>query len=1108
MDKCCFQNPPSSYRGKPFWAWNGDLKEELLLWQIDVMRQMGMGGFFCHSRTGLVTEYLGDTWFQRINACADDADAKGLETWLYDEDRWPSGTAGGMVTQGPSYRARYIRMSILHHDAYQPDADALCAFEVELEGYRFTGKRRLTGTERPARPYVLKFTLEEMEPHAFYNGSTYVDTMDPKATQDFIRRTHARYAEECGERLGTTIRGIFTDEPHRGAVMNGFGLSNPQPEFLTPYTGILLEEFRRRFDADLLEMLPELFLFPDGQKIHPVKWQYMELLQQLFLDHFLRPIQTWCASKNLLLTGHVLHEDTLTSQGSMIGSVMRAYEYMDHPGVDVLTEQNRSYWIVLQLRSVGRQMGKHHLLSELYGCTGWQFGFKEHKTVGDWQALLGINQRCHHLSWYTMKGEAKRDYPASIFYQSAWFQEYKAIEDYYARLHVFLEEGEALCDVLMIHPVESTWAVVHPGWSMSLSTNDPDVQRIETCYFTLCNNLLSARIDLDIGDEDHLSRFGRIIPAQVGEDLSGSVDSEPSGVTLLELGQMRYRCLLVPEMLTMRGTTCRLVEEFASAGGKVVFVHRRPDHIDCRPDDRLQKIPAQDATCENIAHELDVDRFVLIDEAPQIFCQTRRVADGYHVVLMNVSTEISYKGVCVVFGKSGRIERWDVRTGQVTLLREFADAAVLEFPPLQEYCLRICVDRTVPSTMGTEQKDTDREASKEGTRSTEFEQREDGQMEDCPRESNQGELIHPEKQQQEDFREHAHTWNRIPDDGNQTLDRSFHYRMSEPNVLVLDLAEYSVDGESMPLTEILTIDQHLRDRFGLPHRGGDMLQPWFRGAQSGYPLSTLVLTYQFELNAFPDRITMAMESPEDFVIWINGVEVQKATRPPVRRYSSGTPDTSEPGTLSGTSTSTGNSRQSTSIPCDWADPCFTLFDIDTAALRMGHNTITLTTEYRADSNLEAIYLLGDFGVSLDGRNATITALPETITTGDLTVQGFPFYGAEIVYQLNDIPNHVSRLLVTEARAACLKIRCSDRPSDGRVLIAPPYSIDLGSIQRMGTLEISCILTRRNTFGPLHYTPLHAPAYGPELFTDRDPAHYCDQYCLLPQGITGDIILFP
>lgn len=57
-----FKNPPREFRGRPFWSWNGRLKKEELLRQVDVIKEMGFGDFFMHSRTGLETEYLGEEW--------------------------------------------------------------------------------------------------------------------------------------------------------------------------------------------------------------------------------------------------------------------------------------------------------------------------------------------------------------------------------------------------------------------------------------------------------------------------------------------------------------------------------------------------------------------------------------------------------------------------------------------------------------------------------------------------------------------------------------------------------------------------------------------------------------------------------------------------------------------------------------------------------------------------------------------------------------------------------------------------------------------------------------------------------------------------------------
>ena len=118
-----FKNPDVSYRGKPFWSWNGELDGDELVRQARIMKEMGLGGYFMHSRSGLITEYLSDEWFDLICKVADESEKLGLEAWLYDEDRWPSGSAGGMVT-----RDRRFSMKSLYLHEYDVDA------RPEIEG--------------------------------------------------------------------------------------------------------------------------------------------------------------------------------------------------------------------------------------------------------------------------------------------------------------------------------------------------------------------------------------------------------------------------------------------------------------------------------------------------------------------------------------------------------------------------------------------------------------------------------------------------------------------------------------------------------------------------------------------------------------------------------------------------------------------------------------------------------------------------------------------------------------------------------------------------------------------------------------------------------------
>lgn len=103
-----FRRPGAEYRGCPFWSWNNTLDREQLLRQLSYFEQMGMGGPTIHCRTGLGTSYLGKEFMDVVRACTDAATKRGMLTWLYDEDRWPSGFAGGLVTKEKQYRLRHL----------------------------------------------------------------------------------------------------------------------------------------------------------------------------------------------------------------------------------------------------------------------------------------------------------------------------------------------------------------------------------------------------------------------------------------------------------------------------------------------------------------------------------------------------------------------------------------------------------------------------------------------------------------------------------------------------------------------------------------------------------------------------------------------------------------------------------------------------------------------------------------------------------------------------------------------------------------------------------------------------------------------------------------
>ena len=94
-----FFDPTSEFRAAPFWAWNCELDADLLKKEIEYMKEMGFGGFHMHPRVGMATKYLSDDFMDLIRACVEKAKDEKMLAYLYDEDKWPSGFAGGFVTE-------------------------------------------------------------------------------------------------------------------------------------------------------------------------------------------------------------------------------------------------------------------------------------------------------------------------------------------------------------------------------------------------------------------------------------------------------------------------------------------------------------------------------------------------------------------------------------------------------------------------------------------------------------------------------------------------------------------------------------------------------------------------------------------------------------------------------------------------------------------------------------------------------------------------------------------------------------------------------------------------------------------------------------------------
>ena len=219
------------------------------------------------------------------------------------------------------------------------------------------------------------------------------------------------------------------------------------------WTPDLFEQFQKRWGYDLKPKL--VSLFEETGDWRKVRHNYYALLLDLFIDRWSKPWYRYAENKGIVWTGHYWEHGWPNPSDGPDNMAMYAWHHV--PAIDMLFNQFRegvnaqfgNVRSVKELASVANQMGRRRTLSETYGGAGWELRFEDMKRLGDWEYALGVNLMNQHLSFSTMAGARKYDYPQSFNYHEPWWQHYRVLADYFARLSLALSSGEQVNRILV-----------------------------------------------------------------------------------------------------------------------------------------------------------------------------------------------------------------------------------------------------------------------------------------------------------------------------------------------------------------------------------------------------------------------------------------------------------------------------------------------------------------------------------------------------------------------------------------------------------------------------------------------------------------------------------
>ncbi|MGD0755461.1 MAG: hypothetical protein ABR927_10420 [Bacteroidales bacterium] len=554
-----FSDPPKEYTTAPFFVWNGDITADEIDKDLVSFKNAGSSQVFVHPRPGLITEYLSENWFKLYQHTVEKGKELGMNIWIYDENSYPSGFGGGHVPdEMPESYNKGQGLNMTRVDVLPDTCDKYYLCLKEVDGIYKDITTSLSNEKGKKGNYFL-FSKTYNEKSDWYGGFSYVDLLYPGVTQKFIEVTMKGYEKYLGSEFGKTVPGTFTDEPQ---------IESPGGIRWTPD---LFDVFMKQWHYDLKTQLPSLYEETGDWK--KVRHNYTQTLLQMFIDRWSKPWHNYCDAKGLKFTGHYWEHEWPNMRPG--GDNMAMYAWPQVPAIDMLFNQ----WddstthaqfgnirSVKELASAANQTGRQRKLSETYGGSGWDLTFTDMKRNGDWEYALGINLMNQHLTYFTLAGARKYDYPPTFDYHEPWWNNYKYLNTHYARLSLALSSGKQINDILILEPTTSTWLYD------SYTQPDKKYAEIGQAFQTFITKLEKSQVEYDLGSENIIKDMGSVSNGK------------------LVVGKASYSRFVIPPMTeNLDRQTYKLLEKFVSKGGTLI-AFSVPTLVDGSPSEGLPEL--------------------------------------------------------------------------------------------------------------------------------------------------------------------------------------------------------------------------------------------------------------------------------------------------------------------------------------------------------------------------------------------------------------------------------------------------------------------------------------------------------------------------------------
>ncbi len=434
-----FMNPLREFSVMPFWFWNDTLKDKEIVRQIADFEAHGVYGFVIHPRIGLPENigWLSPEMIHFMDVAIKEAARRKMYVILYDEGMYPSGSSSGqVVARNPDHAAK----GLAKIDLKSGEEPALTKGMKLITIIDRPGGDRLAVVEKPSGGVIRGIHyIGEGRGRPGEESPPAGDILNPDAVTSFIELVYDRFAKEFGSYFGSTILGIFTDEPSplgRGGTRG-----------VVPGNAALLPQINRILGYDFRPFLADLWYY-DKPESGKHRTEYYRAINTCLEENYYKRLGDWCGRQGISLMGH--------PAGSMdIG----AQRYFQVPGQDLVWRYVEPGFKALEgqhstmakcASSAMIHLGLRRNSNELYGAYGHNLTYEEMVWLANWCFVRGQNFLIPHAFFYSVRGPRFDERPPDVGPHASWWGNYKPYADACRRLSWLNTDSRQVCELAIL----------------------------------------------------------------------------------------------------------------------------------------------------------------------------------------------------------------------------------------------------------------------------------------------------------------------------------------------------------------------------------------------------------------------------------------------------------------------------------------------------------------------------------------------------------------------------------------------------------------------------------------------------------------------------------